>query len=129
MKLLVDTHALLWALAGDARFPASARRAYEEAGELCFSVVSLWEIGIKLALARGDFRLAPTWWRDIPHQLAAEGARRLEVTPEHCREVAKLPMHHRDPFDRMLLSQARQADCAILSADRQLDRYGVKRVW
>lgn len=129
MKLLADTHALLWALSGDARLSATARRTYEDCDELYFSVVSLWEIGIKLALDRRDFRLAPSWWRDIPQQLSAEGARRLEVTAEHCREVAKLPMHHRDPFDRMLLAQALQESCAILSANRQFDAYGVRRVW
>ena len=129
MKLLMDTHAVLWVLAGDARLTAPARAAYEDAELLYFSTVNLWEIGIKLGLRRRDFDLDENWWRDIPSALTREGATRLDVTPEHCREVSRLPLHHRDPFDRMLVAQANIEMCAILSVDPQLDVYGTERIW
>jgi PIN domain nuclease of toxin-antitoxin system len=127
MRVLLDTHALLWILAGDARLSAAAQRLYGEAEDVQFSVVSLWEIGIKLGLQRLDFRLADGWWQDIPRAMVAQGAGRLDVEPEHCRTVAELPLHHRDPFDRMLIAQALCTDCEILSADDKFDAYGVRR--
>ena len=129
MKVLLDTHALLWCLSGDSRLSAKARRTYENAGQLYFSVVSLWEIGIKLGLRRRDFVLEGEWWRKVPETLVAQGAGRLNVESGHCRAVADLPLHHRDPFDRMLIAQAIVSDCAILSVDEQFDAYGIRRIW
>lgn len=129
MKLLLDTHALLWALDGDKRLSKVAKKHYEEEKEVFFSVVSLWEIGIKLGLNRADFELADNWSVEIPRQLVAQGVKRLDVEPEHCREVSLLPLHHRDPFDRMLVAQARCARMTILSIDEKLDDYDIKRIW
>ncbi len=129
MKVLLDTHALLWALSDDPRLSSKARRLYEDADELSFSVVSLWEIGIKLGLGRPDFKLDDTWWRDVPRSLIAQGAVRLDVEPEHCRAVAHLPLYHRDPFDRMLVAQAICTKSVILSVDEKLDAYPIKRLW
>ena len=129
MKILLDTHALLWCLSGDKRLSKKARKCYEDSEELIFSVVSLWEIGIKLGLRRRDFALDGAWWRSVPETLVAQGARRLNVEPEHCQVVADLPLHHRDPFDRMLIAQAVVSDCRILSIDEQFDAYAVRRIW
>lgn len=129
MKILLDTHALLWALSGDTRLSPRARAVYEDADELFFSVVSLWEIGTKLGLKRADFALMDGWWRDVPRTLVAQGATRLDVEPDHCRIVAELPLHHRDPFDRMLIAQAIHAACAMLSVDAGLDAYAIERLW
>ncbi len=123
MKVLLDTHALLWALSDDPRLSSKARRLYEDADELSFSVVSLWEIGIKLGLGRPDFKLDDTWWRDVPRSLIAQGAVRLDVEPEHCRAVAHLPLYHRDPFDRLLVAQALSEPFRLLTADKQLAQY------
>ena len=129
MKILLDTHALLWCLSGDNRLSKKARKCYENAEPLYFSVVSLWEIGIKLGLRRRDFALDGDWWRRVPETLVAQGAGRLNVESEHCRTVADLPLHHRDPFDRMLIAQAVATDCRILSIDEQFDAYGIQRIW
>jgi len=129
MSLLLDTQALLWALSGDERLSRAATVAYESASGGLFSLVSLWEIGIKLGLRRHDFALAEGWERRIPRELLRLGFSRIDVEPRHCRMVAELPLHHRDPFDRMLVSQAMAADCPILSSDRQLDAYPIQRIW
>jgi PIN domain nuclease of toxin-antitoxin system len=129
LKVLLDTHALLWILAGDARLSDQARTVYEEADALYFSVANMWEIGIKLGLKRKDFVLDEAWWTQIPEALSTQGALQLSVTSEHCREVSQLPLHHRDPFDRMLIAQARVESCRILSVDEQIDAYDVGRIW
>ena len=129
MKLLLDTHAILWALSADPRLSSQAQDLYENSTELLFSMVSLWEIGIKLGLQRSDFALKELWWKEIPQTLVAQGATRLDIDPQHCHMVSGLPLHHRDPFDRMLIAQAIANDCAILSIDTQLDAYGIQRFW
>lgn len=129
MNLLLDTHAILWALTEDPRLSDTARGAYENAERPVFSMVSLWEIGIKLGLNRPDFRLRDDWWRVIPETLTRQGVARLDIEPEHCRRVAGLPPHHRDPFDRLLAAQALDLDADILSCDAKLDVFGVGRVW
>lgn len=129
MKLLLDTHALLWALEDDPRLSRAARKHFESAEDIVFSVVSLWEIGIKLGLGKPDFALAPGWWDAIPQGLVAQGVRRLDILGEHCFEVSRLPLHHRDPFDRMLIAQAITGKRSILSCDTKFDDYPVRRVW
>lgn len=129
MKLLLDTHAAIWVLSGDSRLSEKAINLYESAEDVVFSTVNLWEIGIKLALGRKDFQMEKSWWKTMPRAFRVQGVGRLDVEPEHCREVSRLALHHRDPFDRMLVAQAIVADCAILSRDPQLDHYPVTRFW
>ena len=129
MRLLIDTHAALWLLAGDSRLSAKAREAFETADAVSYSVVSLWEIGIKLGLHRGDFQLQPNWWQVIPAALAAQGIQRLGVEPTHCAQLALLPPIHRDPFDRMLVAQAIAEEHGILSADSWIQRYDIEVIW
>ncbi len=129
MAVLLDTHAILWILTADSRLSNTARECFENSDGLLFSMVSLWEIGIKLRLKRPDFKLDKHWWQLIPQSLVAQGVTRVDVEPTHCRDVALLPLHHRDPFDRMLIVQAQAADASILSADQQLDAYAVTRIW
>ena len=129
MKVLLDTHALLWALSGDERMSAKAVKYYQDAEHLYFSMVSLWEIGIKLALNRPDFQLDQNWWQTIPQALLRQGVNRLDIEPQHCRDVALLPLRHRDPFDRLLIVQAAAIKASLLSNDTQLDAYKIKRIW
>jgi PIN domain nuclease of toxin-antitoxin system len=129
MKILLDTHTILWVLAGDVRLSKRAKSLYENSADIAFSVVSLWEIGIKLGLQRPDFALEGEWWDSIPRTLVGQGAIRLQISDADCREVARLPLHNRDPFDRMLIVQAHVHERAILSCDTQLDRYKIRRVW
>lgn len=128
-KLILDTHALLWILNGDPRLSKKAKRAYENADDIWFSMVSLWEIGIKLGLHRDHFSLSPDWWREIPIAMTQQGVKRLNIEPEHCQGVSLLPHHHRDPFDRLLIAQCKQSTCSILSVDSQFDAYSIHRIW
>ena len=129
MRLLLDTHTILWALTDDPRLSDTARAEYSSCEHLYFSVVSLWEIGIKLGLNRPDFQLAENWWQVIPETLTRSGVARLDIAPVHCKRVASLPPHHRDPFDRLLVAQAFELEAGFLSKDQKMDAYGVQRVW
>ncbi len=129
MKLLLDTHALLWMVADDPRLPDSARRKIVAAEDLAWSTASLWEIGIKLSLNRPDFRLRPGWERLIPEEMSRNGIKRLDLQPAHCAAVSTLPWHHRDPFDRLLTAQALCEKRHLLSCDQAFGAYGVRRVW
>ncbi|MFD0895387.1 type II toxin-antitoxin system VapC family toxin [Luteolibacter ambystomatis] len=129
MRLLLDTHALLWMIADDPRLSPSARRHITSADELAWSVASLWEIAIKLSLDRPDFKLGRGWARLIPEEMTRNGVRRIDLSAIHCETVSRLPWHHRDPFDRLLVAQAATDGLAILSADNSLDAYAPKRLW
>lgn len=129
MKLLLDTHAILWMISDDPRLPESARRKILNAEDLAWSTASLWEIAIKLSLQRPDFLLRQAWERLIPEEMTRNGIQRLDLLPAHCAEVSKLPWHHRDPFDRLLVAQARCEKRKLLSRDTAFDGYGVERVW
>jgi PIN domain nuclease of toxin-antitoxin system len=129
VKCLLDTNAILWIISDDPRLSARARRAYAVSEELWFSVVSLWEIAIKVSIRGFDFELDPDWWRSIPAELSLNGVRRLDIADAHCREVAALPFHHRDPFDRMLIAQAKVESMDVITADPVFRKYGVKVIW
>jgi PIN domain nuclease of toxin-antitoxin system len=122
LNLLLDTHVLLWAAGQPARLaPAARELLLDPARQLHFSPASLWEIGIKHALGRADFRVdARRLWR----MLLAAGYRELPVASEHAVAVAELPPLHKDPFDRILLAQARTEGMELLTADAALARYG-----
>jgi PIN domain nuclease of toxin-antitoxin system len=129
MRLLLDTHAVLWMIADDSRLPESARRLILTVDDVVWSTASLWEIGIKLSLNRADFRLGPGWERLIPAEMTRNRIQRLDLEPAHCAAVSKLPWHHRDPFDRLLVAQAQCEKRRLLSCDPTFDGYGLDRAW
>jgi len=129
MSYLLDTHTILWALTGDKRLSPKAAHYYESAETGYFSIVSLWEMGIKLGLRQEDFRLTEGWEDSIPRELTRLGFLRLPVEPEHCRLVSLLPLHHKDPFDRMLIVQAQEKKLSIVSCNTKLDAYSINRIW
>ncbi len=119
MRLLLDTHVLLWQL-DDRNLSTAATEAIDAATELLFSVVSFAEIGIKIAVGKLADR------REVYDDLLAEGGiRTLGLTPEQGLAVADLPLHHRDPFDRLLISQARSEGLTIVTADPHFTAYDV----
>lgn len=121
MRLLPDTHLLVWAAGGDPRLPADAQALLTGAHhQVTFSVVSIWEAAIKYALNRADFPLDPAVLRN---GLLNAGYEELQVTGEHALAVARLPLLHRDPFDRLLLAQATVEGLTLLTADPTLARY------
>ena len=125
MRLLLDTHALLWALATPEKLPATARRAIQSAdNEVHASVASAWEISVKVALGRLEFDVTP-----LESALAASGIELLGIELKHTARIATLPHHHRDPFDRLLVAQAIGESMTLVSRDRELAKYGVRLLW
>lgn len=129
MAYLLDTHTVLWALSSDPRLSKRAAQSYESAEKGHFSVVTLWEIGIKLGLRRPDFELSVGWVQVIPNELTRLGFERLDIEAKDCLQVSHLPQYHKDPFDRMLIAQATRRNLTIISKDEKFDAYSVERVW
>lgn len=128
MRLLLDTHTLLWFLWGDPQISASARALIEdEANEKFVSVASLWEIAIKVSL--GKLTLAKPFGEYMREQIDLNGFQILPIRFEHTIQVVSLPFHHRDPFDRLLVSQCLAEAMSLLSIDAALDNYGISRLW
>ena len=128
MKLLLDTHAFLWFVEGTPDLSATASNAIlDDANLLFLSPASYWEICVKVSI--GKLTLAEGWARLFEREIRRNGIRWLDLTPEHFRGIIDLPFLHRDPFDRLLIAQAIQARCAIVSADPWIPRYGVKTIW
>jgi PIN domain nuclease of toxin-antitoxin system len=125
LRLLLDTHLVLWWMAGEAsRISKRALAALGSEGhEPVVSAVSIWEAAIKRGLGKLE---APG---DLLAQLEGAGVELLPITAGHADLVAALPMHHRDPFDRLLVAQARIEGLALVSDDERLRRYGVEVVW
>lgn len=118
MKLLLDTHVAIWWLSGDKRLSASTRQAIEDVPNAFLSAVSLWEILIKQDTGRLDL---PTGFVDA----LLDDFLELRLTFEHAIEGRALPLLHRDPFDRMLVGQAKVEGLTIVTADPMLSEYGV----
>ncbi len=122
MKFLLDTHLLLWAAGRPDLLSAEALALIGDTGsELAFSAVSLWEVAIKNALGRADFSVN---LRALRRGLLENGYREVPVLGEHALALETLPPHHRDPFDRMLVAQARIEGITLLTSDATLARYG-----
>ncbi len=128
MKLLLDTHTLLWFIAGSASLSADARSLIEDAGHEKFvSIVSIWETAIKVSI--GKMSLSAPFDVLFPHQLQINGFELLPVKIEHTSVVTTLPFHHRDPFDRLLIAQVIEEKMTLVSVDEIFDDYSVKRLW
>ena len=122
MNLLLDTQLLLWAASEPKKFSARARALLlEPANQLFFSSASLWEIGIKRGLGRSDFNVDP---RRLWRMLQVNGYRELTVTGEHAIAVNDLTPLHKDPFDRILVAQARVEGLLLLTVDKRVAKYG-----
>ena len=128
MRLLLDTHAMYWYIAGDAQLSATARKLIQdEANEVLISPVSYWEIAIKVSL--GKWKLNRTYEELIDVALIQYRFGVLPILPTHTAKVIELPFHHKDPFDRLLIAQALAENLSIVANDPALDAYGVTRLW
>lgn len=132
MKALLDTHLLLWAAVADAdiqsnsALSAEARALIEnESNELFFSPASVWEVAIKNALGKPDFRVDPHLFR---RALLDNGYNELSITSLHAATVANLPDHHKDPFDRMLIAQATVEGIPLFTSDETVATYAASPV-
>jgi PIN domain nuclease of toxin-antitoxin system len=121
MRFLLDTHVLLWALADPRRLPEPVFELIETTGnEILFSAASIWEIAIKAQLLHAQFGVDPMAIIDAARET---GFTELAVSAQHAAAVSNLPLHHKDPFDRMLISQALMEPARLLTADRTLSAY------
>lgn len=126
MPVLLDTHAFLWWCDDSPELSKRARKIIAEE-DCLLSLASVWEIAIKVSLGR--LKLPSSLDRYIPEQISANGFSRLEIGFRHIAGCAVLPWHHRDPFDRLLIAQAIEEDLRVVSRDKILERYGVRRIW
>jgi PIN domain nuclease of toxin-antitoxin system len=128
VRLLLDTHALVWWLAGDARLSPAARDAIADPGNDAFvSAASAWEVATKHRL--GKFPHAGALALDFAGTVAAAGFAPLPVTLEHGQDAGALRWSHRDPFDRMLVAQALRERMALVTSERGVEQCGVVRLW
>ena len=127
MKVLLDTHAFLWFVNDDPQLSLAAKTLMESEVDLLLSVASLWEISIKVGIGKLD--LPKSFDLFIPEQLQINEIELLPIELPHLAPLTRLPLHHRDPFDRLLIAQSLVEDLTILSADKVFDLYGVNRSW
>ena len=128
MNVLLDTHAFLWAISDDKKLSKTACKAFLDPGNrLFFSAVSMWEICIKIGLER--LSLKTGWIKNIQNEMSTNAIQWLPVEMQHCVELTRLPFHHRDPFDRMLVAQARVEELLVLSRDARLSAYDIECIW
>ena len=128
MRLLLDTHALIWFIEGSPRLSARAREAIEALENECWvSVASLWEMSIKAA--RGNLEVTRPIPRLIREHVEGNEMSLLQVGGEHLEALIELPHHHKDPFDRLMIAQAATESLTLISCDSRFDEYQVKLLW
>jgi PIN domain nuclease of toxin-antitoxin system len=128
MRALIDTHTFLWLASDESKLsPGVLAIAKDPVTQLLFSMASAWELAIKVG--RGKLQLQTTLEDliiDTPRRLLLEP---LEIAATHLVVVSRLPEHHKDPFDRLLVAQAQVENVPLISADVHLDAYGIQRIW
>ncbi|HXZ41663.1 MAG TPA: type II toxin-antitoxin system VapC family toxin [Terriglobales bacterium] len=127
MKALLDTHAFLWAIAEDKKLSRRAQEIFAGPSDLWFSVASVWEIMIKVRTSRLPLP-SPTG----PYVVRKLAENRIDVLPislDHVLRIEDLPLHHRDPFDRILIAQSLEENLPLVTADPLFDRYPVQLIW
>jgi len=128
MRILLDTHTFLWWLEDNPQLSQTARDAISNwDNEILISTATIWEISIKYGY--GKLALAEPPDTFLPDMISQEGFTVLPVKLEHATHVYKLPLHHRDPFDRLLIAQSQIENCPLISADRQFSAYGISILW
>jgi PIN domain nuclease of toxin-antitoxin system len=128
MRILLDTVVLLWSVAEEQNLNSRAAELIRAKGSaLYFSAASVWEIAIKYALGKLPLHVEPEEF--IPAAVAGLGIETLDITPAHAVAAGKLPKHHEDPFDRMLIAQANAEGLVLLTADRIFEKYKVPYVY
>ena len=128
MTLLLDTHALLWFVEGEAALSDRARTTIEDLDNTpVYSIVSVWEMAIKISV--GKLAMSRPLYPEFARLLQERGFEQLDFSYRHASEVTRLPWHHRDPFDRLLIAQASVENLPIISVDTAFDDYDVTRLW
>jgi PIN domain nuclease of toxin-antitoxin system len=127
VKILLDTHALIWWFGNESKLSRRASAIIaNQSNTILVSAAIAWELAIKVNLGKFDALSLAT---ELPRYTEDEGFEELPISMEQAVRAGLLPLHHRDPFDRLLVAQAQALNLPILSADAVLDQYDVKRVW
>lgn len=127
MELLLDTHAFIWFIDGDNSLPEKAVNTIKEINNKCFiSIASLWEIAIKLSLKKIELK---SGFNKINDFLAENDIDILPITFYHLQKLLELPYHHRDPFDRIIISQGLSENFTIVTKDKEFESYTEKILW
>jgi PIN domain nuclease of toxin-antitoxin system len=127
MKAILDTHAFLWALAGDGRMSRHAREVFTGSADLSLSIASIWEILIKVQANK--LNLPRPAGRYVIRRLAENRIEILPISVDHLLALERLPMHHRDPFDRMLIAQSVEENIPVITGDQIFARYPIEVIW
>jgi PIN domain nuclease of toxin-antitoxin system len=128
MRVLLDTQAFLWFILGDPRLSAPAQALIADpANEIEISPASYWEIAIKIKLNK--YALPQPYQAFMEAQIAANDLRILHIEPKHTALLTTMDLHHKDPFDRLIIAQAMAEQIPIISSDSQFDAYPVQRLW
>lgn len=128
MKVLLDTHTLLWFLNGDQTLSASAKESILNRRNVKFvSIVSIWEIFIKVGIGKLDLGVSPAAFQDA---IQNNGFNLLSIEFKNLHELLHLPFHHKDPFDRLIIAQAQNENMTIITKDENFARYkGTEVLW
>lgn len=127
MDLLLDTHTLVWFFTRDSKLSESLRLEIKNEGNQSYvSIASLWEIGVKYALKKIELKKNLS---DFFNDINSSDLKIQSVTPNNILQLASLPFHHRDPFDRLIIAQAMTEDYAIVTKDREFSAYDVNVIW
>ena len=128
VRYLLDTHTLLWFIAEDKQLSSSGQQLIlDSSSEIFISTASLWEIAIKINI--GKLALNKPFEQSFPDELDSHGIEILDITVDTLVQLTTLPLHHRDPFDRLIIAQAIVEGIPIISKDEAFDLYDVKREW
>jgi PIN domain nuclease of toxin-antitoxin system len=126
MAYLLDTHTLIWFLENDPRLPSGTRTQIETTPTIFVSIVSLWEIAIKANIGKLDLSFP---FSTVAPNLVSLGITEIPITFKDLEIYLSLPLHHRDPFDRILIAQAMNHSLIFISQDTQMDAYPIQRFW
>lgn len=128
MRLLLDTHTFLWFIGGSDKLSGDARSLIEDpTNERLLSMASLWEMAIKASLGR--LKLDLSFPEMVEREIRGNAMEVLVIRPKHLDELAKLPFHHRDPFDRLIIAQSLVEDAPIIGRDEAFESYPVRLLW
>jgi len=128
LKLILDTHALLWMSLDDSQLSDNARDLIADLeNELWLSPASFWEIAIKISMQK--YELSEPLDVFVNRELVSNDISVLPISTQHAQAVSTMPFHHKDPFDRMMIAQAKVEEMGIVSKDGKFDAYGVQRLW
>lgn len=127
MNNLLDTHTLIWFIEGDSQLSEKAKTSIEKNEEINFlSIASLWEIAIKISIGKLELK---TPFSKISEQLLINGFQILPIAFEDTLRLSDLPFHHRDPFDRIIISQCFNNNLSLISKDKVFKEYGINLIW